>query len=73
VIYIATAAFIINLAVSVVFTFVFRAARLPEGSDETTAADYTADPGEAPAAPAAEASGSGRHRVHRQPASRGPG
>jgi SSS family solute:Na+ symporter len=73
VIYIATAAFIINLAVSVVFTFVFRAARLPEGSDETTAADYTADPGEAPAAPAAEASGSGRHRVHRQSASRGPG
>jgi len=73
VVYIATAAFIINLVVSVVFTFVFRAARLPEGSDETTAADYSADPGEAPAAPvplaAAAGHGSGRHRVPRQPAS----
>jgi SSS family solute:Na+ symporter len=69
VVYIATAAFIINLVVSVVFTFVFHAARLPEGPDETSAADYSADPGEAPAGPAADGSGSGRHRVQRQPAS----
>jgi solute:Na+ symporter, SSS family len=71
VIYIAIAAFVINLAVSVALTLVFRAARLPEGADETRAADYSADPGEAPVAavpaPAAAANGSGRHRAWRQP------
>jgi len=41
-------AFVINLAISVVLTLVFRAARLPAGTDETMAADYSADPGEAP-------------------------
>jgi hypothetical protein len=41
-------AFVINLVISVVLTLVFRAARLPAGTDETMAADYSADPGEAP-------------------------
>jgi solute:Na+ symporter, SSS family len=72
VIYIAIAAFVINLVVSVALTLAFRAARLPEGADETMAADYSADPGEAPIvavpapAPAAAGNGSGRHRAHRQ-------
>jgi SSS family solute:Na+ symporter len=73
VIYIAIAALIINLAVSVVLTLVFRAAQLPAGTDETIAADYSADPGEAPIAavpaPAATGNGSGRHRAQRQPTS----
>jgi solute:Na+ symporter, SSS family len=73
VIYIAVAAFVINLAVSVVLTLVFRAARLPVGTDETMAADYSADPGEAPAAvvplPAAGGNGPGRHRAQRWPTS----
>jgi solute:Na+ symporter, SSS family len=74
VIYIAIAALVINLAVSAVLTFVFRAARLYAGTDETMTADYSADPGEAPVAvvpaPAAAAgNGSGRHRAWRQPTS----
>jgi SSS family solute:Na+ symporter len=73
VIYIAIAAFVINLAVSVVLTMVFRRTRLPEGTDETMAADYRADPGEAPVAltpaPAAAGNGSGRHRAQRRPIS----
>jgi solute:Na+ symporter, SSS family len=50
VIYIAIAAFVINLAVSIVLTLVFRAVRLPAGTDETQPAQYTADPVAAPAA-----------------------
>ena len=42
--YIALAALVINLVVSVVLTLIFRAAKLPEGTDETLPADYTADP-----------------------------
>jgi solute:Na+ symporter, SSS family len=61
VIYIAIAAFIINLAVSIVLTLVFRAVRLPAGTDETLPANYTADPAQAPAAdvPAPAAAGAG--------------
>jgi solute:Na+ symporter, SSS family len=50
VIYIGFAAFVINLAVSVVLTLIFRAVRLPAGSDETKPASYTFDSEEAPEA-----------------------
>jgi solute:Na+ symporter, SSS family len=57
IIYIGFAAFVINLVISVVLTLIFRAVRLPAGSDETEAASYTYDPEEAPeaAVPAAAA------------------
>jgi solute:Na+ symporter, SSS family len=41
--YIAIAAFVINVVVSVVLTLVFRAVRLPAGADETSPADYETD------------------------------
>jgi solute:Na+ symporter, SSS family len=50
VIYIAIAALIINLVVTIVLTLVFRAVKLPAGTDETLPQHYTADPAEAPAA-----------------------
>jgi solute:Na+ symporter, SSS family len=50
VIYIAIAAFILNLAVAVVLTPMFRAIKLPAGTDETLPAHYTADPADGPAA-----------------------
>ena len=42
--YIAVTAFVINLIIAVVFTLVFRAVKLPDGTDETQPAHYTADP-----------------------------
>jgi SSS family solute:Na+ symporter len=50
VIYIAIAAFILNLAVAIVLTPIFRAIKLPAGTDETLPAHYTADPADGPAA-----------------------
>ncbi len=44
VIYIAVAAFIVNLVIAVVATLVFNALRLPGGADETLPGHYTADP-----------------------------
>jgi solute:Na+ symporter, SSS family len=44
--YIAVTAFAINLVVAAVATLVFRAVKLPEGTDETQPAHYTADPDE---------------------------
>ncbi|WP_354642271.1 monocarboxylate uptake permease MctP [Kitasatospora camelliae] len=44
--YIGLTAFVLNLAVAVVLTLVLRAAKAPEGVDETTRADYTADAGD---------------------------
>ena len=41
--YIAMTAFVINLLVAVVLTFVLRAAKAPEGVDETIRGDYFAD------------------------------
>jgi SSS family solute:Na+ symporter len=35
-----------NVVVTVVLTFVLKALKAPEGVDETTAADYTADAGD---------------------------
>ena len=43
-VYIAVTAFVINLVVSVVLTLLFRAIRLPAGSDETKPEHYLADP-----------------------------
>jgi SSS family solute:Na+ symporter len=57
VMYIAIAAFVLNLAVAIVGTLIFRALKLPAGTDETLPAHYTADPadglGAAVPAPAA--------------------
>jgi SSS family solute:Na+ symporter len=44
--YIGLTAFVLNVLVSVVLTVVLRAVKAPEGTDETTTADYTADAGE---------------------------
>jgi SSS family solute:Na+ symporter len=49
-VYIALTALVINLVVAVVLTVIFRLARLPGGADETTPANYLADPEDAPAA-----------------------
>jgi SSS family solute:Na+ symporter len=46
--YIALTAFVLNLAVTAVCTLAFRMAKLPEGEDETSRADYTVDAGERP-------------------------
>jgi solute:Na+ symporter, SSS family len=48
-IYIGLSAVILNLAVAVVLTLVLKAARVPEGADETLPHQYTADPAQAPA------------------------
>jgi SSS family solute:Na+ symporter len=52
VMYIAIAAFVLNLAIAVVGTVVFRALRLPEGADETLPHQFTADPETSAAVPA---------------------
>lgn len=44
--YIGLTAFVINVVIAVVLTFVLRALKAPEGVDETSPADYTADSGE---------------------------
>jgi SSS family solute:Na+ symporter len=49
VIYIGFAALVINAVVSVVLTLIFRAVRLPAGTDETSPGSYTSDPEQAPA------------------------
>jgi SSS family solute:Na+ symporter len=46
--YIAISAFVINLFVAVVLTVAARLLHLPDGTDETQPAHYTADPEEAP-------------------------
>ena len=60
--YIAISALLVNLVVAVVLTLIFRAIRLPDGYDETRAADYSID---AVAGPAAAAGTGGRpDRLH---------
>ncbi|HEU5392388.1 MAG TPA: sodium:solute symporter [Streptosporangiaceae bacterium] len=49
-IYIGLSAIIVNLAVAVVLTLIFKAVRVPEGTDETSPDQYKADPAEAPVA-----------------------
>jgi solute:Na+ symporter, SSS family len=51
IIYIGFAAFIINLVVSIVLTFVFHGVKLPAGTDETSPANYTVDPPDGEAVP----------------------
>jgi solute:Na+ symporter, SSS family len=47
-VYIGLSALIINIVVSVVLTVIFRAARVPEGADETLPHEYRSDPPQAP-------------------------
>ncbi|MGH3151197.1 MAG: monocarboxylate uptake permease MctP [Streptosporangiaceae bacterium] len=47
-VYIGLSALILNVAIVVILTLVFKAARLPEGTDETLPQQYTADPEGAP-------------------------
>lgn len=44
--YIGLTAFVLNLLVTVVLTWVFRAAKAPDGVDETSPSDYRADAGD---------------------------
>src|SRR6266496_2406961 len=48
-VYIGLSAVIINLVIAVVLTAVFRAARVPQGADETLPHQYTVDPASIPA------------------------
>jgi solute:Na+ symporter, SSS family len=48
-IYIGLTAVILNLVIVVVLTLILRAARVPQGADETLREEYTADPVQAPA------------------------
>jgi SSS family solute:Na+ symporter len=53
-VYIGLTAIILNIAIAVILTLIFKATRVPDGADETLPHQYTADPAEAPApAPAA--------------------
>ncbi|MPY62786.1 monocarboxylate uptake permease MctP [Streptomyces spongiae] len=45
--YIGLTAFVLNVVVTVVLTFVLRAVKAPDGVDETKPSDYTADAGDA--------------------------
>jgi SSS family solute:Na+ symporter len=49
-IYIGLTAIIINIAVTVILTLIFKAAQVPEGADETLPHEYKADPVQAQAA-----------------------
>jgi SSS family solute:Na+ symporter len=52
-VYIGFSALLINVVIAVILTLIFRAAKVPQGADETLPHQYTADPAEAPtAAPA---------------------
>jgi solute:Na+ symporter, SSS family len=48
-VYIGLTAFILNIAIAVILTLIFKAAKVPAGADETLPHQYTADPAEAPA------------------------
>ncbi|AKA05947.1 sodium:solute symporter [Streptomyces noursei ZPM] len=45
--YIGLTAFVLNVVVTVILTFVLKALKAPEGTDETSPGDYTADVGDA--------------------------
>ena len=63
--YIALTAFVINLLVAVVLTFVFRATKTPGGEDETIRGDYFADAGDPRRSTAPSSSRSTRRRPTR--------
>jgi SSS family solute:Na+ symporter len=48
-VYIGLSAVLLNLVIAVVLTLILRAAKVPEGADETLPHQYTADPDGAPA------------------------
>ncbi|MBV9445934.1 MAG: sodium:solute symporter [Streptosporangiaceae bacterium] len=48
-VYIGVSAIILNIAISVVLTLIFKAVHVPAGADETLPHQYTADPEETPA------------------------
>ncbi len=48
-VYIGFSALLINLVIAVILTLIFRAAKVPQGADETLPHQYTMDPDEAPA------------------------
>jgi SSS family solute:Na+ symporter len=60
---------LINLIVAVVLTVIFRAAKVPQGADETLPHQYTADPGEAavPAPAGVGVTGSFHDQTNRNP------
>jgi len=58
-IYIGLSAIVLNLVVAVVLTLIFKAVRVPEGTDETSPEQYKADPAEAPVAAPAGVDGVG--------------
>jgi solute:Na+ symporter, SSS family len=63
-VYIGLTAVLLNIAVTVILTLVLRAAKVPQGADETLPHQYTADPEEAPApAPAAAGASAGTSGV----------
>ncbi len=49
-VYIGLSAIILNIAIAVILSLIFKAARIPEGADETLPHQYTADPVTTPAA-----------------------
>jgi solute:Na+ symporter, SSS family len=53
-VYIGLSAFILNVAIVIILTLVFKATRVPEGADETLPHQYTADPVQDPAPAPAE-------------------
>jgi len=59
IIYIAIAAFVLNLVITIVLTLIFRAVKLPAGVDETQPTQYSADPEGAPAATVPTPAGTG--------------
>jgi SSS family solute:Na+ symporter len=48
-VYIGLTAILLNIAIAIVLTLIFRAVRVPQGADETLPHHYTADPVDAPA------------------------
>ena len=48
-VYIGLSALILNLVIAVILTVIFRAAKVPQGADETLPRQYTADPADLPA------------------------
>ena len=62
--YIAISALILNLAVTVLFTLIFRLVRLPDGYDSTQPENYTVDLATKPAGPPRIR---GAHRLHASP------
>ncbi len=59
IIYIAIAAFVLNLVITIVLTLIFHAVKLPAGVDETQPGQYDADPEKGPVATVPTPAGTG--------------